>query len=86
MEEKQRQCLDNNKITSYPMQQNKFKYISYLFLHATRDGLTIGHLGTCPRTPHIDAPLKNDQVLKTMNQNSVKLRPVLLLPEANISL
>ena len=48
--------------------------------------LTMGHLGHVPQAPTLRGPHKNDHVLKTMNQNSVELRAVLLLPKANISL
>ena len=46
----------------------------------------INYGARAPGPPTFRGPHKNDHVLKTMNQNSVKLRPVLLLPKANISL
>ena len=46
-----------------------------------------GALGTRAPGPHIKGPPnKNGHVLKTMNQNMVELRRVLLLPRANFYL
>ena len=45
----------------------------------------MAHVLQGPQIKGPPGPHKNEHVLKTMNQNSVELRPVLLLPKANFS-